>query len=107
MPGLAACTVATEASAHITTTSGWCARGKYGCNGEGKGEDHDNLSHCKRYLKLKTNCLVEELGPGNSEEGIRIMLGRSFSRIEKERLQRIYKVNTKNPFLQACPWGIF
>jgi hypothetical protein len=68
--GLAAGTIATETSAHITTTSGRCARGKCSCYGEGKGEDHDNLSHCKRYLNVKVNCLVkEEFGPGNSEEG--------------------------------------
>jgi hypothetical protein len=52
--GLAACTIATETSAHIATTSGGCARSKCCCNGEGKGEDHDNLSHCKRYLNVKT-----------------------------------------------------
>ena len=70
MPGLAASTVATEASAHITTTPGRCTGGKCGSNGEGKGEDHDNLSHCKRYLNVKSNCLAnEEFGPGNSEEG--------------------------------------
>jgi hypothetical protein len=70
--GLAACTIATEASAHITTTPGRCTGGKCSCNCESKGEDHDNLSHFKRYLNVKVDCLAEDLGPGNSEEGIRM-----------------------------------
>jgi hypothetical protein len=43
--GLAASTVATEASAHIAATPGRSAGSEGRSNGEGKGEDHDNLSH--------------------------------------------------------------